>query len=500
MDSPLPVDKAPPAGTGTRPRRGLFTPAALVAAGVLALAAASIVEERWLGNEPWHAGMVILDDGASPPPPDALAVRARLVTRDAPAPGDALLKAAQKAAGNQFGPHFRLDTPEVAIAVAMPPGDAAPLLASGRLPKPGAREALAGDLARDEPFTLGGEPFEVVGRLRTNVGGFVFSYLLVDHPGLDTAFPDDGRTVTGWAHPQGAARLGEMEWGDNGEEEWAEGWETAADMEGENGETLEEEEPLSIPEWQGGQTRTLPLVLWTALLGVILTAAGGAMLHTRLCLRWAEDLAPDNFFAPLFREVALRPRLWRGMHLALYGVMFYAMMAAISQPLFNHRMLAFVSAMFTEGGLDHVGEAYASGSILQAAWATWKNNYLTQTVLWTFLLSVFPVALGVLKTAASFLLAGVAMAPLWTGTASMYVFHVITMVLEFEAYIMASFVVVAWAIRIFQAGRKPGPVGKMEFHWAVRIFGGAILATGILLAVAAFYEAATLVTLTAALQ
>lgn len=497
MDGPAPADTSTPAGPGTRIRRGFFAPLALAAAGVLALVAASIIEERWLENEPWHAGLVMLDNGASPAPPDGLAVRARLVTRDTPAPGDALLKTVQSvASGEQFGPHFRLDTPELAIAVAMPPGDAAPLLSSGRLPVPGAREALAGDLARDEPFTLGGETFEVVGRLRTNAGGFVFSYLIVDHSGLDTAFPDDGQTVTGWAHPQGAARLGEMDWGDDGEEEW----ETAADMEGENGEILEEDAPPPIPEWQGGQTRTSPLVLWTALLGVLLAATGGAMVHTRLCLRWAEDLSPDNFFAPLFLEVALRPRLWRGMHLALYGVMFYAMLAAVNQPLFNHRMLAYVSAMFTEGGLDHVGAAYASGSIVQAAWATWKNNYLVQTILHTFLISVFPIPFGALKTAASFLLAGVAMAPLWTGTAGMYSFHVITMVLEFEAYIMASFVVVVWAVRVFQAGRKPGPAGMMELRRAARIFGGAILATGILLAAAALYEAATLVTLTAALQ
>ena len=490
------TESPPPAAADAGPG-GLSLPAALFGAAVLLLVLAAIGEERLIAREPWAGGLVCLD-GETPPPPDALAVRARIVSREHPAPGDRELRLLHDwAVSSDEVSGFRADTPELAVAVALPKGDLVPLLASGRLPEPGAPEALAGDLARDEAFALAGQPFTVVGRLRRNVSGFLFSYLILDDPALDAAFPDDGATVEGWAHPNGM-NLQPDDGGEAGEEasgDSEEGDDTAPVAEEESGGASEEEEDPAalVPYWQGGETRTVPLAAWAAAAGLALAVLSAWIAHTRLCRRWAATLPAGHFFRPLFGEVAARPRLWAGMHAGLYALLFLAMLLVMSRPLLAHRFNAYIGAVFAEGGLEHVGRAYASGNVLEAAWVTWRNNFLEQTVLHTVLLSVFPLALGVAKNAATFLLVGAGMAPVWVGRSGTYAFHVVTMVLELEIYALASFAVTVWALRVFAFLRKPEPASLPGLGAGVQVLGGTILYAGVVLGAAALYEAVTLI-------
>lgn len=492
-----PHTATPPPAAGDSGPGGLSLPAALFGAAVLILVLAAIVEEHLLAPEPWARGLVCLD-GETPPPPDALAVRARIVAREHPVPGDRELRLLHDwavASDNVSG--FRADTPELVVAVALPRGDLVPLLASGRLPEPGAPEALAGDLARDDPFALAGQPFTVVGRLRRNVSGFLFSYLILDDPALDAAFPDDGATVEGWAHPSGLDFLSAEAWVE-GEDDPVEGGGTAPVAVGEEtGGTSKEEDPAArVPYWQGGETRAVPLTAWAGFAGLLLVALSGCIAHTRLCRRWAATLPEGHFFLPLFGEVAARPRLWAGMHAVLYALLFAAMLLMMSRPLLAHRFSAYIAAVFSGGGLEHVGRAYASGNVLEAAWFTWKNNFLEQTVLNTVLLSLFPLALGAVKNAFTFLLVGAGMAPVWVGRSGTYAFHVVTMVLELEVYALASFAVTAWALRVLAFFRKPEPAAFWGLLTGVRVLGGTILYAGLVLAAAALYEAVTLISAT----
>lgn len=492
------TDTTPPAAADTGPG-GLSLPAALFGAAVLLLVLADIGERNLLTREPWADGLVCLD-GETPPPPDALAVRARIVSREQPLPGDRELRLLHDwAVDADMVPRFRADTPELAVAVSLPREDLAPLLASGRLPEHGAPEALAGDLARDAPFALAGRPFTVVGRLRRNVSGFVFSYLILDDPALDDAFPDDGATVEGWAHPRGMVMEGEVPEAEY-EEGGVIGGDDARETEGPDDTAAEEDAPetaenpaAGVPAWQGGETRTAPLMAWTGFAGLMLAALAGWMAHTRLCRRWAATLPGGHFFLPLFGEVAARPRLWTGMHAVLYALLFAAMLSAMSRPLLAHRFSAYIAAVFAGGGLEHVGRAYASGNVLEAAWFTWKNNFLEQTVLNTVLLSLFPLALGVVKNAVTFLLVGAGMAPVWVGRSGTYAFHVVTMILELEIYALASFAVTAWALRVLAFFRKPEPAAFWGLLTGVRVLGGTILYAGLVLAAAALYEAVTLI-------
>ena len=76
--------ESPPPAAADAGSGGLSLPAALFGAAVLLLVLAAIGEERLIAREPWVGGLVCLD-GETPPPPDALAVRARIVSREHPA-------------------------------------------------------------------------------------------------------------------------------------------------------------------------------------------------------------------------------------------------------------------------------------------------------------------------------------------------------------------------------------------------------------------------------
>ena len=83
------------------------------------------------------------------------------------------------------------------------------------------------------------------------------------------------------------------------------------------------------------------------------------------------------------------------------------------------------------------------------------------------------------------------MTPAWTGMASMYVYHSITMTLELEAYVVASFVVCVWPIRLVSGMFKGTFFDELRAAW--RVVLGGILLTAAMLAIAALYEATTLV-------
>lgn len=453
---PMPAGEPPP------PKPGFSGPMSLVFAGMLCLSMAAYFETKWSDEQPWSNAILMLGKSSlfPVPPDDAHGVWARTVSRRVPAAEDALFESLNGLARNE-GIDLSLSQPERVIAVELPVGEMGVLLLSGRLPEPGKPEVLAGDLARDDPFELDGVEFQVVGRMKRGVSGFLFTYLLPYAPGIASHFKDSTEVQRGWIHLNGLAVLDELRSGQEQEE----------------------------AEFIGGQTRTQDAFAAFAIFGLVLVAAGGAKLYMRLFERMSEP--PTPVLGPLLRETVQRPRLFRTTHAVLYGVFFVFMTIGIEWPLLNYRLTEYMTAVFSEGGLSYIGDAYASQNILQAAIATYHNNYVVQTLGYTFLISVPPLALGVLKTVASFALVGFAMTPIWAGAASGYVFHSITMALELEAYIVACFVVMVWPIHLWRGINGKG-FGR-ELFLGVRIFIGGIILTGVMLAIAALYEAASLI-------
>jgi len=465
--SPPPLPAESPVERVSR-QRSMALPAAIIFLGVTVLALVGTREARELEGRPWAEAILAPDnvlEGEAADVPGVIPVRVRDVSR----PGDKALTFLATsfetwASKEEHALKVDFNRPERVMAAALDVEDLAPLLASGRLPEPGRPEVLAGDLARADPFEVDGVSFQVTGRLKPHVSGLLYSYLLPLDAGIEEYFTEATGATQGWLHPEGLAHLDEL---------------------------LPNPDEADAPELLGLRTRTRPAYAWVALAGLMLVAWGGAMAHIRVFANASHGDA--RILGPLLTETVERPRLFAGMHVALYGTFFACMVLGLCFPLLNYRLTEYVGAIFTEGGLSYVGDAYRSQNILQAALATYYNNYVVQTLGFTFLPSVVPLALGAFKTAASFALAGFVMAPVWAGSAAGQVFHSITMALELEAYILASFVVLVWPIRLVR-GVISGAFSQHVAR-AAHIYIGGIVLTGAMLAIAALYEATSLILL-----
>ena len=353
---------------------------------------------------------------------------------------------------------------ERVILLSAAPDGLEGLLASGRFPEPGKPEVLAGDLVRPDSFELDGETFRVVGRLRRSVSGLGHSYVVLDDDALRPRFSPDKGATQGWLDPEGLTRI------------------------------LNQDPPYDAedhPEVVGGATRTSRAIAAGTVFGLIFVALGGALIQiTTLRWLWSRYRGP---FPAMLGEVATRPWLLGLVHVLLYGAFFGTMLAAYEHPLANLSVGALVREEFTEGSLDYIGAAYASRDVLRAAGATFWHNYLVATISLTILPSILMPFAGVLKNLVTFATVGFAMSPIWTGSASQLAVHSITMALELEAYVVASFAVAVWPIR-FVRGLVTGELSR-ELSQGLRVLAGGAAFVGVILAVAAFYEAATIILL-----
>jgi hypothetical protein len=75
----------------------------------------------------------------------------------------------------------------------------------------------------------------------------------------------------------------------------------------------------------------------------------------------------------------------------------------------------------------------------------------------------------------------------------MFTFHSITMVLELEAYVIASFAISVLPIRVLR-GLIAGNVVE-EYRHGMSVVGSGTVLVGAMLALAALYEAATIILL-----
>jgi len=334
-----------------------------------------------------------------------------------------------------------------------------PLLASGRLPQPGRPEVLAGAFCRAESIQIEDARFRVVGRMKRGAGGLSNVYLLPGHYVWDGLLM---HTATwGWIDPDGRTRLEEAE------------------------------DPSGIVEEHAIHGRLTPAPVESVFLsftGLFVVAVAGARLHGIVFGRLG--VSRGGPFASTMRLWTSWPRLSGVLHAGLYGGFFLAMVAAIAYPIPNILLQEFIQYTFRDGGLGYVGAAYESGNVAFASAATWVNNYLVQTVGMTILLSILIPFAGVAKAFASFCVAGFGLAPLWTGLPGTLVFHSVTMVFELQAYIFACLAVCIFWAQIVDGLRRGAGVGP-----AFRSLLMGTLLTGVMLGIAAVYEAVTLIVL-----
>jgi len=358
---------------------------------------------------------------------------------------------------------------ESVVWVSGDPGRFERLLVSGRLPELGKAEALAGDLTRGDRFALDNQTFEVVGRLRPSVGGLHFSFVMFEQPEFSGLFSEDTAAEPGWIDPVGVKHVLDSV------------------------DELEESEVRVI----GGHTRTDPRYAVATIVGLMLAAAGGAVAQyrvlVRLYYRRRSVGESGGVLDPIMQSLEAHPYLFGALNVVLYGTMFLFMLIALKYPIANLHLTGYISGEFSEGSLKHIGAAYESGNILWAAAATFVQNYFVATVLFAVVPSLMIPFFGLLRNFASFVMVGFIMSPMWLGIASGYTYHSITMVLELEAYVVATFVVVMWPVTLIK-GIREERFGEEAVN-GLRLVGSCMVLVGVMLVIAAVYEATTLILL-----
>ncbi|MCA1902333.1 MAG: hypothetical protein LDL53_08980 [Candidatus Hydrogenedens sp.] len=341
-----------------------------------------------------------------------------------------------------------------------------PMLASGRLPEPGKREALAGDLAPTEPFNVGEETYTVVGVLSKDCAPFVGAYVIP----IENILKIPTTISIGFFFPDNETLISILH-----------------SLDAEKVKKIDIRQGIS-----GLQIRTSALFAIATALSLLIICWSFREILALFYIRLANP--PTLLLGPLFHEIKEHRRFFRFVNTFFYAVFFINLFTALYEPETHRLIIYYINQVFSEGNLQYIGEAYERGDILQAAINTFHNNFWVQTFLLTILISIPPFLLGVLKNLVSFAFAGYAMAPIWAGTAVRLTFHSITIVLELEAYILAVFAVLLWTYYVWNVlfTRKNC---LMKFTKGFRILISATLASACLLAIAALYEATTIILL-----
>jgi hypothetical protein len=331
----------------------------------------------------------------------------------------------------------------------------------GRPPKPGTTEAVAGCLARADTFSMDGETYRVTGRLRAGVAGLANSYVISyeSHRGQFTS--ENGATL-GWIDPNGLERL--------------------------ESETVDHDAEQQL-RMAGGSAINERWLTISAVVILAIMAAAGSVAHIRLLRKLSTR--PHHILKPILDATVAWPRMFAGFHAFLFGCFFSAMSAALVYPRINLVMIAIIHWLFTEGQLGDIGNAYESGNIVYAAWMTFKHNYLVATVSFAIVPSLVLLFSGFVVNAFQFCVTGLGLSPTFAGSITHFSYHSITMVLELEAYIVASFLIVLWPFQLF-IGVASGRIWS-EWRKGIEIVASGSVLVGIMLAIAALYEATTLI-------
>ncbi|MCC6486734.1 MAG: stage II sporulation protein M [Candidatus Hydrogenedentes bacterium] len=443
------------------PRDSSFVwPVLVVVGGILLIAAAALLEERSQAGAPWRYALMARSGNAPWEGTIPIQVR-KLPPENFPQSG--FLKQVQSAGSSLEGVDLSsLELRESLVSADLPQGQWEALLDSGRVPAPGAREVLAGHFTRLDQFTINGETYSAVGRMKRATAGLAFSYLIPRAAALEEVYNTEAGGSTGWLDPEGQLR----EFTEEDQKRFE-----------------QEEQQVVVPLIPAART---PAII--CFLGIGIVAVGGAFLQLRLLRRFN---ARNTVFCDIIDPLAQFPRVTVSIHVICYGAYFVTGLAAFLFPRANLQLLTFVTEVFTTGNLAELGQAYVSGNVMAAAWHTFMNNFIVVTVGSGVIPSLVLPFWGAFKTVLNLGVAGFAMAPLWADILARFTYHSVTRALEIEAYTIAAFAIVLYPVYMLRAFQSDDFLGGLKRTGAM--VGWGTVLSGVLLLIAAFYEAITII-------
>jgi hypothetical protein len=342
------------------------------------------------------------------------------------------------------------------------------MLEWGRLPQAGADEVLAGfNTNSKEQIDIDGQTFNVVGQLKRGVRLFANSYLLRDQTPAADLF-DAGDEAVQQAH---ILRMPKEE---------------LTDLE--MLERLKKAFPKSEFTAYQPIIQTEPGPFYLYIVGMLLLFLGGSLVLFKVYCILSGRIGNKWLRLPL-GEIVKYKRLFVTLHLIYFGLVVLFAVVAYLLPELQVSLLAGISSQVIDGSgpLAAVGRAYMSKDILRAAVTTFAINFPFGSVACITLPSIIIPGSGVLLAILRASIWGLLLSPSFVDLSGPMLPHSITLLLEGEAYIMASFFGVLILVYLFR--KAEGPTAPRRYGRALLMNVRGNLWVAIVLVVAAVYEA-----------
>jgi len=342
------------------------------------------------------------------------------------------------------------------------------VLAEGRLPQTGCDEVLSGALtAHKDVLAVGGRNLRVVGVLRPEMEHFARVYILPPgSPAAGLFAPGDGEVRNAYI-----VRLPRNE---------------AIPLE--TRKRLEAQFPPDRFTPIVGEVRVDGGPYFLYLFGLALMLLGGSVLFVRLYARLAEVVPWAVLRDPL---TALRD--WRGLlyglHALFFGIFLLTAAGVYYLPPVQTVLVSMLRSEMHSGSgpLAIAATAYGTANIPLAATVTLTINFFVGTVLAITLPSMVVPGIGSLAMLVRSLVIGAVLAPSSVPMAGMMLPHSFTLLVEMEAYIVATLFALLIPIYLFR--RSEGPTWYRRYGRALLVNLKGLLIVFAILAVVAAYEA-----------
>ena len=443
----------------------------LAAAGLAIMAWAHFGYMRLDPASPWSSALLFLDDRPRDAPRGPTGLKLLpLTVRELP-PGP-IAAAVINALGAQGGDRRRSLAAQLCTKLLLvDPNDIGigpSALQSGRMPRPGRDEILAGckAAARDRLATAGHD-FTVVGVLRRDVALLVDCYVVPPHPSLAAVFGASDEAT----HP---ALLLQS---------------TAAEIR--DGKVREKLKTLFPPDkftavipWVRADRG--PYYLYLAGEGLLLLGGSLALiaLYGLLSRRIGWSVVRD----PL-AELAARPKLLGTLHLLYFGLVLLASLIVYELPTLQTVLFSALRQVAADphNPLGVAAKAYHSLNIPRAAAVTFGVNFFLGSCVVITLPSLVVPGSGVLLAVIRATLWGLLLAPTFVLLSFGMLAHSGTLLLEGEGYILAAFFGLLVPLYLFHDDQGRGLWRRYGRALVMNL--KAMIVVAVVLAVAACYEA-----------
>lgn len=233
--------------------------------------------------------------------------------------------------------------------------------------------------------------------------------------------------------------------------------------------------------------RTEPGPFYLYVAGMSLLFLGGCLLLFKLYCFLADRLGNKWLRLPL-AEIRKYKHLFLTLHLIYFGTVVLFMLVAYHLPELQVCLLAGIGgAMDSPGPLAVAVKAYMSKNILWAAVITFAINFPLGSLACITLPSVIVPGAGVLVAGWRAVLWGLLLAPTFVELSGAMLPHSFTLLLEGEAYVIATFFGLLILVYLFRKAEGPS-VGR-RYGKALLMNVRGNLWVAIVLVVAAIYEA-----------